>query len=111
MRVAHYGLEFRRVLFRSGPDGIWPCEAARVLLDELGPDFGDHLAMAKRNLRGVVSKALYEGGTQEHLIAAGYSDGAAKLRQDPRWSATAALLDKMAEIGRAEGRERVGEEE
>src|SRR5690606_11139604 len=63
-------IEVARVLARvpAAPDGIWPCEAARFLVDELGPDFGDHLAMAKLNLRGVVSKELYEGGKQEDEI-------------------------------------------
>jgi hypothetical protein len=87
----------RRARVSAGPDEVWPCQAARILIDELGPDFGDHLAMAKWNLRGMVTKELYEGGRQEREIAAGYRDAASKLRQDPRWSAAAALLDKMVD--------------
>ncbi|HMI84602.1 MAG TPA: hypothetical protein VK550_10940 [Polyangiaceae bacterium] len=90
--------EVARVLARvsRGTDGIWPCEAARELLEERRQHFGDCLSIAKRNLRGMVSKALYEGGKQERAIAAALRADASKLRPNLRWSETTALLDRLA---------------
>lgn len=81
----------------AGADGIWPCEAARQLIEAGRSRFRTELGIAKRNLRGVVSRALFEGGRQEMEIAAGYREGARRLREAGGWPETAAFLDEMAE--------------
>lgn len=69
-RVA--AVEVAKVLARApvGDDGAWPCLTARDLIESREyPDFADHVAMARHNLRGVVMKSMGEGGRQEHLMA------------------------------------------
>jgi hypothetical protein len=80
----------------AGADGVWPCEAARRLIEDGRGRFRAELRIAKRNMRGVVSRALFEGGRQEKELAAGCRDDARRLREAGGWSETAALLDEMA---------------
>jgi predicted ATPase len=76
-------------------DGMWPCLAARQLLEQNAyPGLSPSLSIAKRNLRGMTSRELGEGGAQERAIAAMFRANADRQRADyPR---TAALLDDLA---------------
>ncbi len=96
-RGAVGAIEVAKILARApvGEDEHWPCLAARRLLESGAyPRLADGLHTAKRNLRGVVSKSIGEGGKQEREIAAAFHRSAEILRIEcPR---TAAMLDSLA---------------
>ncbi|MGK3970549.1 AAA family ATPase [Sorangium sp. So ce118] len=90
-------LEVAKVLARAprGSDGLWPCMAARKLLETgLYPELDDDLALAKGNRRGLTGRAFGEGGVQERDIAERYRDAARQL--EANYPRTAAMLDKLA---------------
>ncbi|WP_309896655.1 hypothetical protein [Archangium sp.] len=90
-------IEGAKVLARAAPaeDGAWPCLAARKFLEQDGSErLARSVYTAKRNLRGVYSKGLQEGGAQERELAEEFKRDADKLRND--WPRTAALLDELA---------------
>lgn len=75
-------------------DGIWPCRTARELLEKPGMEhFRKGLVTAKRNMRGVWSKGLQEGGKQERALAESFYAGAERLRGSS--GETAALLQEL----------------
>ncbi|WP_437841148.1 AAA family ATPase [Sorangium sp. So ce1153] len=89
--------EVAKVLARAprGSDGLWPCVAARKLLETgLHPELDGHLALAKRNRRGLTGRALGEGGVQERDIAERYRDAARQF--EANYPRTAAMLDNLA---------------
>lgn len=89
--------EVAKVLARAprGSDGLWPCVAARKLLETgLYPELDDDLALAKQNRRGLTGRALGEGGAQERDIAERYRDAARQL--EASYPRTAAMLDNLA---------------
>jgi hypothetical protein len=91
-------IEVTRVLARvpPGEDGIWPCRAARELVEQDATnELARHLAIAKFNLRGVTTRALGDGGLHERAISLGYQQGASRLAIE--WPRTAAMLRSMAE--------------
>jgi hypothetical protein len=92
-------IEIARVLARASEmneDGLWPCQAARELLESgLHGNLEDEIFIAKRNLRGMITRAIGDGGQQERVLAVGLRADARKLRI--RWARTAALLDRLAE--------------
>lgn len=98
--------EVARVLARApGDGGHWPCAAARELLEKgAGVDLASCLATAKRNLRGMTSRAVGEGGRQERILAKQYRTSAAALRA--RWPQTAAMFDMLARSYADEGSRR-----
>jgi hypothetical protein len=56
----------------ADPDGSWPCESVRDLLEELRNDRIDRgLEIRVFNNRGVTSRSLEEGGQQEWKLAEG----------------------------------------
>ncbi len=88
--------EVARVLARaSSKDGHWPCIAARRLLQKnAGVDLAGRLRTEKRNLRGMTSRAVGEGGRQERRMAGTYRASSQALRAT--WPAAAGLLDDLA---------------
>jgi energy-coupling factor transporter ATP-binding protein EcfA2 len=91
-------IEVARVLARApaGEDGLWPCLAARKLIEsDTFPSLARGLHTAKRNLRGMTTRSLGEGGKQEREIASGFRGAAVKLR--PSWPRTADMLEGLAE--------------
>jgi hypothetical protein len=90
--------EVGRVLARApvGGDGVWPCMAARELIDSGDfPLLARQLPSDKYNQRGVTTRALDDGGRQERAIAAELRADAERLRIEfPR---TAAMLVAMAD--------------
>lgn len=77
----------------QGSDGLWPCIATRKLL-EAEPELQNRLFIAKHNARGVVMRAMDEGGQQERALARQYSKAAAQLAR--HWPATEKLLLRLA---------------
>ena len=65
----------------AGPDGHWPCEAARRLL-ETGryPRLASDMRIAKFNQRGTTMRGSYDGGEQERTLADTYEQAAQALR-------------------------------
>ena len=79
-----------------GSDGAFPHEVIRDLIEEIAnPDLEHGIEVQTFNNRGVVMKAMAEGGGQERAIADRYLDYAKKVGdQYPR---TAAMLRRLAD--------------
>lgn len=85
-------------------DGAWPHQAVRALLERLRSDDVEQGIMIQRhNMRGVVHKAMYEGGDQERVLAEEarrWATGAAA------WPRTSSMLRRLAdsweELGKRE---------
>ena len=79
-----------------GSDGAFPHKAVRDLIEEISsPNIEQGLETQIFNNRGVVTKAIAEGGGQERAIADRYSNYAKKVGdQYPR---TAAMLRRLAD--------------
>jgi predicted ATPase len=79
----------------EAPDGMWPCLAARELLERnTYPKLGKALSRAKWNLRGMTARNTGEGGGQERAIAAKFRADAEQQRA--KYPRTSALLDDLA---------------
>jgi hypothetical protein len=85
----------------NGSDGLWPCFAARRLLERgVYEKLGNHLETAKWNLRGMTGRALDEGGAQELELAKEHRTAVEQIKEEfPR---TAAMLDAFARRYEAE---------
>ncbi|RAO32695.1 hypothetical protein ONO23_03113 [Micromonospora noduli] len=84
-------------------DGTWPSEPVRDVLEILGDaDLDEHLAIARMNQRGVTTRGLYDGGTQERALADQYSAAADRVRD--RWPRSGALLDGLSRSYRDDAR-------
>jgi hypothetical protein len=80
----------------TDPDGSWPAEAVREIIDGIASDNLDRgIILAVYNSRGVVSKAIAEGGVQERQLVATYQGYANMVNE--RWPRTAAVLRQIAE--------------
>lgn len=76
-------------------DGTWPCAAVRDVIESIESDEMERgIAIGKFNSRGVVSRAIGEGGTQDHALADHYESLAAAVADSA--SRTARLLREMA---------------
>lgn len=94
----------------SDPDGSWPSEAVRDLLEELQNDRIDRgLEIRVFNNRGVTSRSLEEGGQQEWKLAEGYRARAEQFVT--RWPRTAAIFRRLAETHEADARRQDAEAE
>lgn len=87
----------------ADPDGTWPCEAVRELLEELQNDRIDRgLELRVFNNRGVTSRSLDEGGRQEWTLAGDYRSRADQfVAHSPR---TATIFRRLAETYEADAR-------
>lgn len=84
-----------------GADEIWPAEAVRDLVEELGSEHLETgLHVGRVNGRGVTSRGIYDGGDQERSLAASYRAGSNGVQS--RWPRTARLLRGLAESYEAE---------
>lgn len=80
----------------ADPDGLWPCEAVREILESVPTDEilrGFDVGVA--NQRGVVTKSMTEGGEQERELTRKYLEHANKLKL--AWPRTALALRRIAE--------------
>jgi hypothetical protein len=86
------------------PDGHWPHQAVRDLLEELAnPDIEDSWQTQIFNNRGVTVRTLTAGGEQERLLMEKYYSAVEHMRD--RWSRTAAVLQEMANMYRHQATE------
>lgn len=83
------------ILAHSAPEAsVWPSVPLSVVLEELqAPEIESGIKIERFNMRGVVTKAMYEGGRQEREIATMYRQWREARREYPR---TVALLDDIA---------------
>src|SRR5207247_2322107 len=82
-------------------DHAWPHRAVRDVIEELHSEgVEEGIRVERFNMRGVVSKALFEGGGQERTLAEqtrGWASAAAG------WPLTAAMLRRIARLWDSEG--------
>jgi hypothetical protein len=95
-----------RVLSASpeGSDGIWPAEPVRELIEMIGStriETGLHTGIV--NTRGITSRGVYDGGTQERELAARYRDWS--KRTAAKWPRTSRMLRLLAESYEQDARE------
>jgi hypothetical protein len=86
-----------QLLGRSPPgdDGIWPAEAVREVLEDLGtPELANGMRTGRYNERGAVWRG--EGGSQERTLAESYRAWSQQLAG--RFPFTARLLNDMAKM-------------
>jgi hypothetical protein len=75
----------------ADPDGAWPCEAVRELLEEIQNEHvEDGLGTQIFNNRGTTSRSPEAGGDQERALAKKYKDAASSFAG--RWPRIAAVL-------------------
>jgi len=84
-------------------DGGWPQQVVRNVIERMASHQIERGLMLERfNMRGVYSKALYEGGDQERALASQYRDWA-RLSHS-RWPRMARVLESIAEQWEEHGR-------
>jgi hypothetical protein len=94
----------------ADPDGSWPCEPVRDLLEELRNDRIDRgLEIRVFTNRGVTSRSLDAGGQQEWKLAEGYRARAEEFVAS--WPRTAATFRRLAETYEADARREDAEAE
>jgi len=77
-------------------DGGWPHKTVRNVIEKrISSDMERGLLIGKRNLRGVVTKAMFEGGQQERELAKEYQKYNQLVKS--RWQRTAAILQSMSD--------------
>jgi hypothetical protein len=87
----------------EGNDGMWPHEAVRDAIERYeNLEMERGIEIGRYNQRGVVSKALDEGGKQEHELADKYKQDAEKIRYI--WPRTAEMLRRIAKNYEFRGR-------
>lgn len=97
-RVSTGDISIGNLLARSpsGRDGHWPHESVRNVIEIIGTEeLEQGIYVEVKNARGVVSKAIYEGGEQERELASKYLGFSEALQMVyPR---TARILKKIAD--------------
>jgi len=79
----------------ADPDGVWPHEAVRKMIEELkNKTIEEHIPIAIYNRRGVVSRSVGEGGNQERALFDKYDVWAKALA--PKWPRTSKVLRSLA---------------
>jgi hypothetical protein len=87
----------------KGPDGTWPHPAVRSVIENACNDRIERGIIAEvHNSRGVVTKAIGEGGLQEREIAEKYRTLAVQLADE--WPCSARLLRQVADGYEADAR-------
>lgn len=77
-------------------DHAWPHCAVRDLIEELASQHVERgVEVERHNVRGVVSKAIFEGGRQERALA---EEARGWARASARWPRTAAMLLSVAQM-------------
>lgn len=84
-------------------DGSWPTASVRDVIEQAGSEHLDRgFVQGVYNSRGIVTKAIAEGGVQERQLSESYQGYAAMVRD--QWPRTAAVLQEIAEIYNSEAR-------
>ena len=98
-RVAVADLHIGSILAHASidpKDGAWPHRVIRNVIEKFrSVDIDRGLIIERYNMRGTVSKALYEGGAQERALAGQYRIWA--QISSMRWHRTAQVLNSMAQ--------------
>ena len=77
-------------------DGAWPHKAVRSAIEKFNhKNIRTGVMIERHNMRGVYSKSLYEGGTQERDLATKYREWSRVSKST--WPCTARLLDDIAD--------------
>jgi hypothetical protein len=85
----------RSLAHSAEKDGVWPQPAVANVLERLkSSDVERGLAIERFNMRGVYTKAMYEGGAQERTLAQQYRDWS--TRQLGAHVRTRAMLNAIA---------------
>ena len=80
---------------RADDDGVLPCLAISEAMEGIGsPDLASGFSIGIINARGVVSRAIGEGGRQERELAETYRDWA--KRRSPDYPYVGSILDSIA---------------
>jgi hypothetical protein len=88
---------------RSAPDGMWPIEGVRQLIEELRSEEVERgIETEIFNSRGVTTRPAGAGGDSERVISEKYDRHAAAA--EDRWPHTAALLRRVARSFEREAR-------
>lgn len=75
----------------EGADGIWPNEIVREVLEHYqNSDIERGLLIKKRNMRGVTSRGIFDGGMQEKTLSSSYARDAERIKQT--WPRTSRIL-------------------
>lgn len=86
----------------SDPDGAWPHQAVRNEIERVASDATERAIQTERyNMRGTVTRGVYDGGDQERTLAKTNYDAAAVAAPWPR---TAALLRAIGQMWDEEGK-------
>jgi hypothetical protein len=79
----------------SGPDGLWPVEGVRDVIEELASTtIEEAIEVGLLNQRGVITRSPTGGGTLERDLARQYRDNATAVAAWPR---TSSLLRRIAD--------------
>ena len=79
----------------TDPDGTWPCEAVRDVLEREQDDaLEEQLSITRKNQRGITVRGLHDGGAQERALGEKYRGWADRVRD--QWPRTGKLLDQIA---------------
>ena len=77
-------------------EGVWPCEPVRYVLERYhSKEMGTGFVVGKHNLRGMTSRGVFDGGSQECSLAEKFREDANRL--STRRPFTASLLRRIAE--------------
>ena len=80
----------------ADPDGVWPCEAVRDVMELVPTDeILRGFDVGVSNQRGVFTKSMTDGGEQERELARKYAEYANKVKV--AWPRTALALRRLAE--------------
>lgn len=80
---------------QEDPDGSWPCQPVRDILEEANStDLEQGLGTGIINKRGIYSKSPTDGGRQERELAKRYETYALKVQT--RWPRTSTVLRRIA---------------
>jgi hypothetical protein len=94
----------------DGGDGAWPHEAVRNVIERVqSAEVDAGFEMGTKNKRGVIWRALDEGGRQERVLADRYGNWATTLAD--RWPRTAAVLRRIEASYRSQARQEDAETE
>jgi len=80
----------------SDPDGIWPPQSVRDLIESIGSrDLENGVVTGRLNSRGVTTRSVYEGGSQERTLAEQHKQSS--LRVQAQWPRSARILRTIAD--------------
>jgi len=87
----------------ADPDGTWPATPVRDVIEKIrSPYLEDGLFAGKRNLRGVTTRGMLDGGAQEKTLAEYFRRNARAV--ELKWPRTKDVLELLAKSYEGDGR-------